>query len=61
METVMTLEEAKEHLRHFLVDNGIIGSGEYIEYYNEQAFAILDGEFTADDLEAIAVYMRSTQ
>ncbi len=68
----MTLDDARTHLTDrgakFHDDGSITGEGEWrgIAYFSwtprEFEFgydACLDGDFTADDLEAIAVWMRA--
>lgn len=63
----MTLEEAKKHLTDLgwlRPDGAVYNLGTYISWdpkYDTRG-ACLDGEyFDADDLEAVAVYMRSFQ
>ena len=55
----MTLAQATEHLKDELQpDGGLYSVGWYLGWPVNDSTAILDGDFTADDLEAIAVYMR---
>lgn len=54
------LEDALEHLKGVIQENNDLYSlGWYLFYGFGDKKATLDGEFTADDLEAIAVYMRA--
>lgn len=55
----MTYEEAKEVLKDAIADNGgLFNLGWYLHWGKGQENAVLDGDFDADELEAIAVYMR---
>lgn len=51
---------AKAHLHDCLAQDGLFCLGWYLGYTDGRDHAVLDGEFTADDLDAIACYMRST-
>ena len=57
---VLTYEKAKSHLEKFINKDGDLQSvAPYLSW--EKRFpnnATLDGEFNAEDLESIAVYMR---
>jgi hypothetical protein len=56
---VLTLEEATAHLKSFVTDDGgLFSLGWYLAWSSDRKEATLDGRFEADDLEAIAVYMR---
>lgn len=61
----MTLDEAKVVLRDIIEKNGhLFDEIEYVAYPSARStksnpIACLDGNFTADYLEAIAVYMRA--
>lgn len=57
----MTLEEAKEILKDEVKEDGLYNLGWYLGYVNGNATATLDGEFDADSLEAISVYIRHYQ
>lgn len=55
----MTFADACEHLRYVInTDGGLYSLGWYLAWDKGYSSAILDGEFTSMDLEAIAVYMR---
>lgn len=55
----MTYEEAKTYLGSTVTPKGnLYELGWYLAWNKTESFAVLDGEFNADDLEAIAVYMR---
>lgn len=61
----MKPKEAKDHLianlsaKHDLVNTTQLASiGWYLSAHHDEEEATLDGEFTADDLEAIAMWMR---
>lgn len=59
----MTYEEAKEHLKDEIQPNGRLYSlGWYCSWDPQHGrdYVTLDGEFTAKDLEAIAVYIKET-
>lgn len=60
----MTLEEAKkiltERLEPGLVPDGLDSHYDYLCYRHGDETACLDGDFGADQLEAIAIYMRAT-
>lgn len=56
----MTEQEAKEILGNAISDdNGLTSLGWYIGWNPWQTSACLDGDFTAEDLEAIAWWMRN--
>ena len=66
----MTLEEAKKILEPVLEANGRLSWSleknvdyqfGFVSYFPGDDSAALDGTFTADELEAIAVYMRATR
>lgn len=57
----MTLDEAVKRLGKAVTETGLYSLGWYLGYNAGDGYAVLDGDFTADDLEAIAVYMRATQ
>lgn len=58
----MTLDEAKLILKDSISeDNGLYNLDWYLGYNPGKDWATLDGAFTADALEAIAVYMRASQ
>ncbi len=60
----MTLDEAKIILADYVTDEGLeYKSGEYLHYPGlpHVKKATLDGDFTADQLEAVAVFMRASQ
>lgn len=42
-------------------DGGLQGDGEYLSWQPGDETACLDGHFTADQLEAIAAYMRASE
>lgn len=56
-------EAAKEHLAEVIQPNGDLDSLGWYLYWSKQApaFATLDGEFSAEDLLAIAIYMKGTE
>lgn len=68
----MTLDEAKQYLKKAITEDGSLFGGDdlvlfrgcnYVAYPDERStnadrFVYLDGRFSADDLEAIVVYMR---
>lgn len=55
----MTFDEAKAYLGDTVTHAGnLYELGWYLAWNKTEGFAVLDGEFSADDLEAIAVYMR---
>lgn len=57
----MTLEEAKNILRAEISKNGnLFCNSPYIAYGKGEEAVTLDGDFTADELEAIAVFMRGS-
>lgn len=56
----MTLEQSYAILKDFIQDNGVLFDvRKYLSWYVGDETATLDGSFTADELEAIAIYMRS--
>jgi len=58
----MTLKEAKKIIGTSLKPDGSVHElGQYMYYRPGDLTACLDADFSADDLEALAVYMRSTQ
>lgn len=56
----MTLEQATKHLKDKIdpKDGGLYSLGWYLSWSPTDVDACLDGQFTPDDLEAIAAYMR---
>lgn len=58
----MTLEEAKEILKDYYEDGDLVWKSdkclEYLDYIKGDDSSCLDGNFTADELEAIAIIMR---
>ena len=55
----MTLEEAEKHLEDIIEPNGNLDSlGWYLLFRKGKSTATLYGDFTAEDLEAISVYMK---
>jgi len=55
-------EDAKEHLKDVVSkDGGLYSLGWYLGWNPREKFATLDGQFTAEDLFAIAIYMRDHQ
>lgn len=57
----MTFAEAKEHLKDVISPDGCLYSlGWYLWWGRVSPKATLDGEFSADDLMAIATYMKET-
>lgn len=58
----MTLDEARQHLAGSIDsrDGRLFSLGWYLSWFPGDEYACLDGDFTADDLEAIAVNMRAT-
>lgn len=58
----MTPERRAELLKHMLQPDGSLANlGVYIGWEVGDERATLDGHFTADDLEAIALHMRETK
>lgn len=56
----MTLDEAKEYLADEIQPDGsLYDLGWYLYFVVGDERATLDGAFSADDLEAIAAYMRA--
>lgn len=57
----MTLAEAADHLADALnEDGGLYSLGWYLGWSPTDDCAVLDGHFTAQDLLAIATFMRET-
>jgi len=57
----MTLDEAKSILGASIQPNGNVEAiGHYMQYYVGHTTMCLDDDFSADELEALAVYMRAT-
>ena len=57
---MMSLDEAKVILKDSINDDGgLFNLGHYIAWERGEGEVTLDCRFTADELEAIAVYMRS--
>jgi hypothetical protein len=57
----MTLDEAKAILGTSIQPNGNVEElGQYMQYYVGSETMCLDADFSADELEALAVYMRAT-
>jgi len=54
----MTEDEAREILEGAITENGLYNVGWYLGWDNSRDHATLDGEFSAEDLEAIAFWMR---
>lgn len=56
----MTTQEAMEIVKPWINEKGKLYSliPRYLAYYKGNELAIIDGKFTADELEAIAIYMR---
>jgi len=53
-------EKAKIQLNNAIHENyGLLDTSMYVHWINEENEAILNGEFTADQLEAIAWWMRN--
>lgn len=58
----MTLDEARKILGSQIGESGDLNeSVPHLFYGNGDETACLDGDFSADDLEAIAVFMRASQ
>lgn len=61
----MTLEEAKKILENekwTFCDSNVYGpSSNYANFYFGLGFATIDGDFSADELEALAIVMRASQ
>lgn len=58
----MDIEKAKAHLAEIITENGGLEDPvNYLSYTPGAGSASLDGEFTAEDLEAIAIFMRASQ
>lgn len=57
----MNFKEAYAFLKKadLLSEKGLEGQWDQITYVNHSPTAYLDGNFTADELEAISLYMRS--
>lgn len=54
----MTLEEAKKILKDQIEESGLYGSINYIDWTKGDKKITLDGHFTSEQLEAMAVYMK---
>ena len=55
----MTLDEARKELGDDIAeDNGLYNGMNYLAWNPNRSFATLDGNFDADTLEAIAIWMR---
>ena len=58
----MTFDEAKEHLKDVATeDGGLYSLGWYLSYNYPSKSAILDGDFSADDLIAIGTFMKGQE
>jgi hypothetical protein len=58
----MNEQQAREILKaHILKNNGLHGDVEYFDWAAGDRTAVLDGHFSADELEAIAWWMRAHQ
>ena len=59
----MTYQEACEKLSNEIIKEtgDLYNSNWYLRYNKGDRDAVLDGEFNADDLEAIAVFIRHSQ
>jgi len=57
----MEEDEVRELLNGAIAHNGLYSLGWYLGWSYGDDEATLDGEFTADDLEAIAWWMRNTK
>lgn len=55
----MNEERARELLEGCITETGLSNSGRYLAWDHKNKEATLDGDFTADDLEAIAWWMRN--
>lgn len=56
----MTLDEAKGHLKDFIDEDGNLLCGSpWVSWDDGDASISLDGHFDANELEAMAIYMRS--
>lgn len=60
----MTLEQAIWEMIDYYQEGNLMwprhGGFPYVSYHKGTSGATLDGDFTADELEAIAIIMRST-
>lgn len=56
----MSVEQAKHELRHFLDSSKGISSSAwaFVDFSASNVIVTLDGEFAANELEALAMYMR---
>lgn len=54
----MTFDEAKAHLKKVIDGDGLYDASWYLYFSPINDQATLDGYFSAEDLEAIAVFMR---
>jgi hypothetical protein len=60
-EATMTLDEAKNILGDSIQPNGNVEElRQYKQYYSGDTTICLDADFSADELEALAIYMRAT-
>jgi len=58
----MNEQQAREILGDYDKNEGwFTNISEYVEWFQQNEKAALDGEFTADQLEAIAFWMRKTK
>ena len=58
----MSLNDAKDHLKDSISeDKGLYNLGWYLGWNRGSSTAVLDGEFTPDDLLAIATYMMESE
>lgn len=61
----MTLDEALSLMSEYYEDGNLCWKPdrnlEYLDYAKGTRAAVLDGDFTADELEAIAIIIRSTR
>lgn len=57
---VIDESKAREILGNAIVPDGLQSLGWYLAWSHDDAEAVLDGRFTAEDLEAIAFWMRRT-
>jgi hypothetical protein len=60
MDMPMTLDEARQELGDDIKsDNGLYNSMNYLGWNIYNTYATLDGDFDANQLEAIAIWMRA--
>lgn len=55
----MNEERAREILGTRIQEDGLYDAGWYLGWTNTKKFATLDGEFSAEELEAIAWWMQN--